>query len=428
VTHAVAPLHVHWPAVHPSPLFPQVWQVPPSVPHDPGACDMHTPPEQQPFGHDAASQTHLAPLHSSPDPHAAAPPHVHVPVDEQPSAPGPHGKQPEPIGPHAVAPNVVQTEPLQQPVEHDVALQFVHVPALQIWLSHELHVFPPVPHASIALPGMHVDPLQQPVEHDVESHTQLPPEQCCPLEQAGPPPQVQAPPEEHPSPVAPHDWQALASVPHAGPVVGDTHVPSVVQHPLAHEVLSQTQLWSRQCCPVAHAAAAPQLQPPVGEQLSDSVGLQSTHALPSVPQVDIPDVMQAPLEQQPLGHDVELQTHAPFAQISPVGQGALVPHLQAPPVQRSAWVDEQTEHATPPVPQVAVAGVSHTAPLQHPFGHVALQLVHALLTQFAVDPQGLHADPPLPQSVLDVPARHVVPEQHPAQDVELQTHLPPTHA
>jgi hypothetical protein len=34
---------------------------------------------------------------------------------------------------------------------------------------------------------------QQPAGHDDASHTQVPPTQCCPFWQAGPPPQRQAP-------------------------------------------------------------------------------------------------------------------------------------------------------------------------------------------------------------------------------------------
>jgi hypothetical protein len=156
-------LHEHWPAVQPSPLLPHTVQLPPAVPHAVGDWDMHIPPEQQPLGHDAALQTHAPPTHSSPWPQAGPLPHVHPPVDEHPSAPGPHGVHPAPIGAQAGAVNGVQTDPVQHPVGQEVLLQFVHVPPLQIWFEHGLHRPPPDPHAPSWLPGSHEAPLQHPL-------------------------------------------------------------------------------------------------------------------------------------------------------------------------------------------------------------------------------------------------------------------------
>ena len=51
------------------------------------------------------------------------------------------------------------------------------------------------------------------------------------------------------------------------------------------------------------------------------------HALLAVP------VRQVVPEQQPLGHDVRSQTHAPLTQRWPVPHGAPVPHWQAPVVE-----------------------------------------------------------------------------------------------
>jgi hypothetical protein len=411
-------------------VFPQDLQVPPAAAHAVLDKEVHTPfvpPAQQPSGHDARSQTHAPPLHSSPAPHANPLPQVHAPDDEHPSAPGPQGEHAAPAVPHADADRVVHVGPVQHPPGQDDELQFVHAPPLQIWFWHELHRPPPEPQAPVSLPGMHVAPLQHP-SHEVESQTHDPPEQCCPTEHAGPPPQVHAPPDEQPLPAAPHDWHVPPSVPQSGPVGGDVQT-LPVQHPPAHDVLSQTQALFTHRCPVAHAPPAPQRQPPEGEQLSDFALSHVVHWLPSVPHAPRAGLVQTLLVQQPLGQDVELQMHEPFEQICPVAHGALLPHLHAPPVHRSACVAEHAVHAPPPVPHVDGAADSHVAPLQHPFGHVALHPVHTLFTQFCDDPHGLHVDPPLPHAEEDVPARHVDPEQHPpGHEVPLHTHDPLTHA
>jgi hypothetical protein len=233
-------LHVQTPAVHPSPVLPQSWHVPPGVPQSDDDSDVHTPDAQHPSGHDAASQTHSPPWHSRPCPHAVAPPQVQTPPDEQPSAFAPQGVHAAPAVPHADADRVVHTAPVQQPPGH-AALQFVHAPPLQIWFWHELHVPPPEPHAVWSLPGLHVDPLQHPSGHDVASQMHAPPEHSWPVAHAGPPPHVHAPCAEQPSPVTwpvadTHAWQASPRSPHAVPVVGEVHVPAVVQHPVGHDV------------------------------------------------------------------------------------------------------------------------------------------------------------------------------------------------
>jgi hypothetical protein len=279
------------------------------------------------------------------------------------------------------------------------------------------------------LPATHCPAdVQQPVQ-DVVSQAQCPPEQWRPVPHAGPLPHVHAPADEHPSPVVPQPWQALPPVPHAGPVGGEVQT-LPVQHPLPQDVSSHTQVPIEQRCPAPHAPPAPHRQTPVGEQLSAVDELHAVQPVPSVPQVPKPEVVQLPLEsQQPFGHDVELQTQVPLEQICPASHGAPVPHLQAPPVQRSAVVDEHVVHAAPPVPHVPIEGVSHVAPTQHPLVHVVLHPVHAWFTQFSVLPQAPHAEPPLPHALLEVPTMHVVPEQHPfGHDVPLHTQAPLTHA
>jgi hypothetical protein len=168
-------------------------------------------------------------------------------------------------------------------------------------------------------------------------------------------PHVHAPPEEQPSPVAPHDWQALPRVAHAVPDVAVQTLP--VQQPVGHEFESQTQLPPMHSCPAEHALPAPHRQAPAGEQLSEYVLSHATHALPSVPQLPMTGARHVLPEQHPVGHDVELHTHAPLEQIWPAAHGPLVPHMHDPPVQRSADVVEHTVHAAPPVPHVEGAAV-----------------------------------------------------------------------
>jgi hypothetical protein len=62
-----------------------------------------------------------------------------------------------------------------------------HVPPTQACAEHALHAtVPPPPHTDVVwlATAMHELPLQQPPPvHEVESHTQLPLEQRCPVEQ-----------------------------------------------------------------------------------------------------------------------------------------------------------------------------------------------------------------------------------------------------
>lgn len=114
---------------------------------------------QQPFGHDAASQTHcpVFVLHAWPAAHAthAAPPAPHAVVDSL--ARGSH----VPLA-------------LQQPA-HDAPphrqVPFEHEPD-----AHALHVAPPVPHCEPdwEVVATQVPPLQQPSGHEVASQTHWP--------------------------------------------------------------------------------------------------------------------------------------------------------------------------------------------------------------------------------------------------------------
>jgi hypothetical protein len=126
-------LHVHRPVVgeQPSPVLPHDWHVPPEMPHAVADGDVHVPLEQHPMAQEFASHLHKPDTHSRPAPHAAAPPHVQLPDESQPSAPDPQAEQAAPAGPHAFAVRDVQTAPVQQPPGHVVGLHPVHAPPMQ---------------------------------------------------------------------------------------------------------------------------------------------------------------------------------------------------------------------------------------------------------------------------------------------------------
>jgi hypothetical protein len=88
--------------------------------------------------------------------------------------------------------------------------------------------------------------------------------------------------------------------------------------------------------------------------------------LPAPPQLATDGDVHCPWLQQPEGHEVASHTqlepaqrrpapqlvashtHAPLTHSSPAPHGALVPHAQAPPQQRSAEGAAQALHAWPP--------------------------------------------------------------------------------
>jgi hypothetical protein len=204
-----------------------------------------------------------------------------------------------------------------------------------------------------------------------------------------------------------------------------------LQHPDAHDAASQTQLPMMHCWPAPHAAPEPQWQVPFEAQLSETIGSHGVHELPLIPQFANDDWTHVLPWQQPVGHDVELQTHAMFRQTWPAPHAGPVPQLQAPDAEQlSAFVESHAEHALPPEPQAVIDGVSHVAPEQHPLAHVCVQPEHALPAQLDGDGQGLQEDPPVPHASFAVPGMHwLVLEQHPlGHDVALQTQAPPMHS
>jgi hypothetical protein len=201
-----------------------------------------------------------------------------------------------------------------------------------------------------------------------------------------------------------------------------------LQHPLGHVALHPVHTLSTQFWVEPH-------------------GLQADPPLPHAA-LDVPARQVVP-EQQPVEQDVPLQTHAPPTHAWPLPHGAFVPHLQAPPEQRSEFADAQVLHAPPPVPQADVDCGSHTLPLQQPVGHdVALhtQLPPTQACPMAhcwpepqlqlppaqesarPDAQPMHVAP-LPPHWVVVGIVHVVPAQHPlGHEVALHTQAPLTHS
>ena len=270
-------LQAHAPFTHVWPVA-QAVQLAPPVPHVALAEVRHCPlASQQPFGHEVTLQTHApCALHAWPVAHAlhAAPPTPHVPVPEVRHCP------PE----------------SQQPLGHEAALQ-THTPcALQDWpVAHAAQAAPAVPHWVADSPayGTQALPSQQPLGHEVALQTQAP----CALQ----------------------TWFA-AHATHCPPFAPHAVVDAVVHWPFAQQplqlMLPQLQAPPVHVCPEAHV---PQALPP------------DPHAV-----VDCADcATQRPwASQQPLGHDVGLQTQAPAG-----------PH---------AWPEAQAAHVAPAVPHTPV--------------------------------------------------------------------------
>jgi hypothetical protein len=108
----------------------------------------------------------------------------------------------------------------------------------------------------------------------------------------------------------------------------------------------------------------------LAEQLSASIGSQTTHVEPADPQLESARVLHSEPEQQPVGHDDGSQTHEPAAHRWPAMQAGCVPHSQRPAAEHALEnVGSQVEQAPPGTPQVETERGLHRAPLQQPAGH-----------------------------------------------------------
>jgi hypothetical protein len=137
-----------WPAAHAAPLphaqlppllhesartashATQAVPVAPAVPHCESDCAWHTPPTQQPSGHDEESQTQPLPVQCCPAAQAAPVPHLQVPPVQESDSCASQATHEAPPVPHVPVPDVVQVVPLQHPVGQDIASQ-THCPPRQ---------------------------------------------------------------------------------------------------------------------------------------------------------------------------------------------------------------------------------------------------------------------------------------------------------
>lgn len=363
-------------------------------------------------------------------------------------------------------------------------------------VPHDWQVAPPTAHAVPVGGSVHTLPVQHPIAHDVEVHRHAPPEHTWPCAQAAPAPH-RHPPEGEQLSASPavHCVHMLPSVPQSLVEVGVTQV-LPLQHPVAHEAELHTQWPLRHSWPDAQACPPPQLHCPAVHP-SAVTELHAMHAAPPVPQLpsdgvsqvapaqqpeaqlaavhDVhtppwqfcsmghdehvePPVPHAALvsparqlvpEQQPPGHDVPLQTQAPWTQACPASQAGPEPHAHVPLLAQLSAVAPQVLQEPPAVPQLVSVCASHTPLRQQPSGQdVALQThvppthawpcAHSLLPPQVQAPavhaservasHAKHAAPAVPQ-VASTALVHVVPlSQHPVgHEAALHTQVPPTH-
>jgi hypothetical protein len=179
---------------------------------------------------------------------------------------------------------------------------------------HAAHVPPGAAQAAMES-GVQTFPVQHPVGHEVESHTQVPPEQCSPRAHGAPVPHWQVPLAEH---VSARTVSHATHVAPAAPQVPSARVLQVVpsQQPSGQDVESQTHWPARQRWPVVHTAPPPHVQAPAVHP-SAAVPSHALHAAPAVPHVVADAWLQVSPEQQPLGHTQPLQTPPLHCSLAP---------------------------------------------------------------------------------------------------------------
>jgi hypothetical protein len=309
-------------------LFGQLIHAFPPLPHCPLFSEvswMQALPLQQPLPQEAGVHTHEPPWHTKPAPHA-----VHA------APPVPHASM--------VSDMLHCPKASQQPIGHDFASQ-THCPApLHSWpMGHAAHATPFAPHAMFdSLPiGSHEPALQQPLH--------------------APPPHVHAPPEHAwPAPQGPH---ALPPEPHL----------VVSWLPIGTHVFPEQQ-------PPEHDDGVHVHVPLVVSQTWP--GAQEAHAAPPLPHegYDSPangsHVPVGPPLQQPSGHDVASQTHAPPLQCLPAAQAGPPLHVHCPLVHALVVIGSHAAHVPPLVPhdpvdcEPSASQVPGVPPTQHPVAQV----------------------------------------------------------
>ena len=172
-------------------------------------------------------------------------------------------------------------------------------------------------------------------------------------------------------------------------------------------------------CPLAQAfpPLLAQTQTPEAQALVLMEAVQSTHWMPPVPQVVVPEVLQVLPLQQPVEHELASQMHWPPEQRCPEPQCWPLPvHPQVPEKQVSPLVAEQSTHAAPLAPQALLPEVWQAPPLQQPVQELESQ-THAPAWQWRPSAQCTPAPvqpqlperqvSPLPQCVPPAPQPQV---------------------
>lgn len=228
------------------------------------------------------------------------PPHSHLPATQL-SERRSHATQAAPLVPHAVTAGTVHVDPWQQPAGQLAASQPTQTPLEQRWLP--LHATP-APHPHVPLVQVSL------VRGSQAAH-------CAP------------------------------AVPHAAAVGIVVHT-LLEQHPLGHVAAEQggaTQLPPTHWVPPVQGGLEPHLQAPIA-QVSAVFELHIAQTAPPVPHfATVGTVVQLPCAQQPVGHEVASQTHAPPTQRVPEPHAGPAPHAHLPAAQLSAMAGLHAAHA-----------------------------------------------------------------------------------
>jgi hypothetical protein len=144
------------------------------------------------------------------------------------------------------------------------------------------------------------------------------------------------------------------------------------------------------------------------------VGSHVPQAPPAVPQVVVEAALHTFPAQQPVGHEVALQTQTPATHSDPVPHAGPVPQPHVPPVQLSATAELHVVQPPPPVPHAVGRATLHTLPAQQPVGHDVALHTHAPPTQACPAPHAapvphLHAPPLQVSEIAGSHARHAEP-------------------
>jgi hypothetical protein len=166
-------------------------------------------------------------------------PQVHAPLVQPSASVVLQDVHAPPLLPQFVTEGVSQVLPEQHPFVH-VCAQPRHALLTQAPGAHEAHATPPEPQANCALPGWQTLFAQHPPGQPTELQMHAPPTHASPGPQGALFPHMHAPPTHESLVVGSHTLQ----LPPPAPQVesdGGLHV-APLQHPVGHEVESQTHL------------------------------------------------------------------------------------------------------------------------------------------------------------------------------------------